>query len=527
MSKKVLSLIISALFVLSIIPFGAAAAEGDRANAPGGTVTSYEELVVALGGDGVNYGDGKITVVNDVILAAPIVITEGNYMIVGEGAVIKADFRDGEIFVVEGEKTSLTLGDPDETQNNNDLVFDGEGSKVARNGSYFRVGKGAMLEIYNSVLIKNSATSLSGGAVYNEGELMMYGGEMNTCRASAMGGAVYNKGTAVFASGKLVDCSANTGGTVYNEGKATFSGAEVTGGRATHGGAVYNASDLQLLSSVIKDCQASRGAAICNSGKTVIKGGAITENKSPTGDGGGVYNTGVLELSGNAVYGNEAENGGNIYNSGRFTAGESFTLSDGKATNKGGNVYNGLSGTCTFNSGSVISGSAKYGGGLYNVGTFNFAGSGFYNNSADVGEGVLNYGKLTLSKTAHCIDNDDIFVVITPDNAHAIKVDASWEYSARPVYVSSGVCIDGVFTYKYSKDDKLLDIAGDKSAAARFELFDKNTGLVLSSDGTLVKAPKEAPKVLIAVIIIVIAFAATVAVMVYTIRSSNRRRLAR
>lgn len=525
MFKKLFSILTVSLLIMSAIPFASFANEAltvSAVNAPGGNVTTVDELISALGGNGITYQNGVISVIKDIVLSSSVNITSGTYTIIGEGASIKGDF-DGDLFVLSGEGTLLTLGDLAAIENKSDLVFDG--GNTVREGSIFRVEQGANLEMHNSVVIKNAATSVSGAAIYNNGEFTMYGGEIENCRASSSGGAIYSEGELTLASGYIENCSANHGGAVYSECKSALIGIKISSCKATNGGAIFNAGEMQYQGATVTECSASKGGAIYNSGKAVISGGAINNNKAENGDGGGIFTSSELELSGWVVTDNSAKNGGNIYNNGSVTTGASFAVVGGTAAENGGNIYNGELGIFTQSSGAVNLGKAVYGGGVYNLGTYNL-GAGIYANQAQVGEGILNHGKVVLTDMGYCEKGDDIFVVLTPENKHAVVVAENWIYKKKPVYISSGIVSDGVYSYSHSAGNKLLDIKGRIDADKRFMLHKSNTGLVLKNDGTLKKAPTPISKTLITVICIIIAYPVVTAAIVFAIRYFDKKKLA-
>ncbi len=526
MLKKLIPFIICVTCILSLFPTSVFADTDGEKTEPI-TVTSYEELISALGGEGVVLRDDKLIIVKDIALKAPIHIVSGSYTLVGEGAVITADYKDGDFFIISGKDTSLSVGDRYAPEEKRDLVFDGEGGEKIREGSVFFVEESARLELFPCVVIEDAVTTVSGAAVYNEGAFTMYGGEIASCRAVSSGGAVYNSGSAAFTSGKITSCSANHGGLVYSDGESAFAGTTLEKGSATNGGAIFNAGELKFVSSSVTDCKASRGGGIYNSGKAEITGGSISSCSAENGEGGGVYNASELEASGSPISENSAKNGGNVYNTATLTMGDELYLYGGKASENGGNVYNAEEGTFTFASGSISGGIAVYGGGLYNLGTFTHAGGGFYGNSAEVGDGVLNHGEMTLKGTGYCGTNDSFFVVINPDLSHAITVDAEWTQKTKPSPISCGIYENGKYFYRHSVGDKLLDIKGETQADKSFTFYDSKAGLVLSPDGALAKAPTEVPKAVLTVLAVIAAYAAVTAAMVFAIRYLDKKKLAR
>lgn len=524
MLKKVFSILLVSLFIISLIPLSSLAADTapkSDVSAPGGSVSTVEELVAALGGSGIVYENGVITLIKDVTLASSVRITSGTYTVMGSGAIIKGAF-DGDVFVLSGEGTTLILGDRTAGEDDTDLTFDGE--NTVRGGSFFKVEKGAKLELRNSVKIENAISKTSGAAVYNEGEFTMYGGKIENCRAEKTGGAVYNAGSLFLTSGSIKNCSANQGGAVYSEGESTFAGTELSGCKATNGGAVYNTGNMQYRSSAITECSADKGGAVYNSGKASVNGGTISNNKAENGEGGGVYNVSELELSGSVIRENYAKNGGNVYNCGNASTGDGFAAVSGNASEKGGNVYNSELGIFTQNSGSVNLGRAVYGGGVYNLGTYNLNAGGIYANKAEVADGLLNHGKLVLSNKGYCEKGDDIFVVLSEENTHAVTVAKNWSYSTNPVSVSCGVYENGKYSYSHSSGDKILDLKGEINVSERFLLHVPKTGLIISDNGALAKAPATVSKTLVTVISIILAYPLVTAAMVYVIRLFDKKK---
>ncbi len=522
MLKKILcAVLFTALIFCSLLIASHGASTSVKA--PGGSVNNYDELIVALGGDGLSLQDDRLIIVKDIILENPVVIESGSYTLVGEGAAVSAGFETGDMFVVKGENTVLNLGDKNQTEENNDLIFDGRSDKMTRNGSIFRIENGAILQLYSSVILSNSVTSASGGAIYNDGKFIMYGGQILNCKAAISGGAVYNSSDSIFASGTIDKCSANDGGIVYNEGKASFAGTELSGGFALNGGAIYNASEAQFLSSVITECNASKGGAIYNEKTLTVSGGSISGCGGDTCLGGGVYNAGTFNVSGSALRENNAENGGNIYNTGKVTAKDSAYISGGKALKCGGNIYNDKNAVIDFTSGSITLGRAKYGGGIYNLGKVDLSGGGVNANVAEVGEGILNHGVLNLSKYGYCGDNDDIFVVLT-DDGHAVHVSSDWSFDRNAVRISCGIYENDVYSYRYKEKDKLLDLESEIDVSKRFTLFKKGLGLVISDNGTLKKAPAVSSEIIVFVLIAVVSFAAVVSAMVFVIRYFDKKK---
>lgn len=476
--KKIFCAVLLAALIFcsfSIVSHGAST----TVKAPGGRVNNYDELIAALGGgDGLSLQDDRLIIVKDIILENPIVIEGGSYTLVGEGAAVSAAFDKGDLFVVTGENTVLNLGDKNESKENGDLILDGSSDKITRLGSLVRIEEGAALNLYRSVILRNSISTVSGGAIYNVGKFTMYGGQIENCKAAELGGAVYNLSEAIFSSGSIRNCSANDGGIIYNAGKVSLTGTELSGGFAVNGGAIYNEDgEIQLLSSVITKSDASKGGAI--------------------------YNAGTLEISGGRI------------------------SSCGNDTCLGGGIYNDKSATVDFSNGEIAFGKAKYGGGIYNLGKVNLSGGGIDSNTANVGLGILNHGKVSLVKNGYFGEKDDIFVVLTDNNAHAVSVGSDWFFNGHKLKVSCGIYNNEGYFYEYSENDRLLDLEKEIDASEYFELLNKDLGLVISDDGTLSKAPVGDAEIILYVLAAIASFAAVVSAMVFVIRCFDKKKQTR
>jgi hypothetical protein len=207
-----------------------------------------------------------------------------------------------------------------------DLTIVGSGDTLDRVGSKsFRlwdVAPGALLTLCRVTLRQGSASG-SGGAIYNQGTLMVSG-----CTVSDFsGGGIANSGgTVTVSSSTLSGNAASSGGGISNSGgTVTVSDSTLSLNGASNGGGIYNANGTVTVShSTLSDNNATYGGGIYNAGGTVtVNNSTLSGNyASPDysfrgGNGGGIYNSGGTVtigssiLSGNAAYG---WSGGGIYN---------------------------------------------------------------------------------------------------------------------------------------------------------------------------------------------------------------------
>ncbi len=150
----------------------------------------------------------------------------------------------------------------------------------------------------------NEATSDDGGAIFNDGTLVLEDSDFLGNIAATNGGAVYNN-------------TNNASNLVRN---STF-----TNNLADNGGALYNAVSDQITvrSSTFENNTASAagggGGALLNAGSALLTviNSTFTDNQA-TGagsGGGGIWNNGTLTLANATFSGNQATtNGGGVYN---------------------------------------------------------------------------------------------------------------------------------------------------------------------------------------------------------------------
>ncbi len=525
MLKKVVITIFAVLFIFASLPIVFSAASATAV--PGGTVTSYDELYAALGGEETatlkknDKGETvAIQIFENIDLSAAVNITSGEYVIYGAGSTITASYKEGSYFEISGENTIVVFGNP-EGSTTVDTTFDGR--EVSRNGAVISIESKARLAIYSGTVFKNVVTTASGGAIINKGELLLYGGKFEKCRAVVSGGAIYSEGESVLASGIITECSSDIGGAVYNGGKATFIGTEFKKCVADKGGAIYNASEMKYASSTATECKARLGGAVYNENSCEILGGSISLCAAENGEGGGIYNVADLIFTAGSLENSTAKNGGNIYNNGKLTLEQNSSMQIGKAV-YGGNIYNDKQGKIESNGGSVTLGKAEFGGGVYNLGEMMLVGGNYHSNRANVaGDGILNHGKVNMTKNGYIDSDNDFFVVLSEDNLHALHVLEGWEYNKQIVKISCGIVTDNGYEYKESVGDTILIIDDDSVVVNdRFALYNNN-GLVISQNGKLIEAPMD-NKIVFYIAGAVVAFAIVVAAIVVTVRYFDKKK---
>lgn len=208
----------------------------------------------------------------------------------------------------------------------------------------FEVAPGGRLEINR--LTMTNGTSANGGAVYNNGTLVISGSRLESHSASGNGGAIANFGSLFMNFVTLNTNNAATGGAIYSGASATLDNVVVTENYAssTGGGVANNGGTMTITNTAVYNNSA--GVFEITSPKRL--------NAGFSGVGGGVANSGTLTLLNTTLFDNSHGSGigGNLYNGGSTNA--SFvTIAGGNAGAGGLNVFNG--GTLNMES-SIVAG---------------------------------------------------------------------------------------------------------------------------------------------------------------------------
>lgn len=290
-------------------------------------------------------------------------------------------------------------------KDNNEWTANAAGYYVLDSGNYYL---GTQISLGNSIQIPRGATvtlCLNGktitGANGEDAIIVATGATLNLteCNERTIGQITHETG--------------QKGRGVYVNGTFNMYGGSITGNSTTTD---YNAT--------------SKGGGVYVNGSSAafnMCGGSITGNTAAQ-DGGGVYvENGKFKMTAGTIGGtatenaNTAKNGGGVYvvdsNPGTVPT-CTFDMTGGsitgnKATENGGGVFAGRKGTFTMTGGTIggtatgDANTAKYGGGVAVVGTFNMSdNAAITGNTAETGGGVyvsyetgsiIAYGKFTMS----------------------------------------------------------------------------------------------------------------------------------
>ena len=400
-------------------------------NAPGGDVTTAEELVSALGGNAVITKSGAIRLETDIVLLSTVTVKEGSYTIIGGGCGIYRGFDSAPLIKLEGG-ASLTLEKSSQNayvdDNDQDLLFSGRRSEFPNGGSLIKVCGGAELTVNNEVVFENSVSGTLGGAIYAEGgsKVTLNNCGFRNCTSTVGGGAV------AFVSDKL----GSDGGSLKMSGASFKGNTSVNAQNNAKGGAIYvyggsfesdscifenNTADLggvMWLCSEAKvsnaDCSYNEsnvsGAVLyCESDSSMVGtlnvANGMYMNNTSKGNGGFASNYGAMIIGGAYVADNVADgDGGAVYNEGSlaFTEG---TLTYNTCGGRGGGVCNiGRGSIFVMRDGEINSNKALFGTGIFSEGAFSMNGGAIGGSDKEHDVGLVLYSDMTLGGSAMIYD---------------------------------------------------------------------------------------------------------------------------
>ncbi len=273
------------------------------------------------------------------------------------------------------------------------------------------------------------------------------------------GGAVLNNGTLILAQSTVSGSTANAGGGVLNNSYLTLVDSFISSNTANDGGGIYNApyADSTLTHSTVSDNTVSGGGGgIVNSGTMTLTDSTVSENTAINGIGGGIANEtrATTRIIGSTISRNASLAGGGIFNMDY----SQLTLIDS-----------------TISSNTVTSidsdTSTGYGGGVYNKGTLMLTGSTVADNEAiEGGGGIFNRGYMTLThgtlaRNTTTGANDDIYNNIESTAVSAVNtIIQSCDINGidTKALADNGGNLDGSrgcgFTNASSKSNAALDL---------------------------------------------------------------------
>ncbi|MBE6610537.1 MAG: hypothetical protein E7634_07700 [Ruminococcaceae bacterium] len=448
------------LFAVLLIP-SFAAGNMDYANdAPGGTVTSADEFVAALGSENaVKVSETEIKLKNSIVLQKTIEITNGRYTLKSQGCIIYRGFEKGALFFLNGsslsQRPSLSLGVAStamiEEGVEPNLTIDGcKDIYPKADGSLIMLKGGATLNVYGSTLLTNASNTGMGGAVYAElGEhsevdystpleptVLLRNCKIEKCSADIAGGAVafvgcydgFNVGSLTVenvsfpANTSVNETGTGAGGSIYAlGGTVNVATATFTENIADNGAAVYIASEGRMsnITAEYNTAKVSGGVVYVGAtnevdGEVSIENLVAHQNKSE-GNGGVITNEGIL--LGLSLYCTQNEcalNGGGIYNTGVFEMKEGSFMNNDAGVSGGGAYCKGEKSVFILSGGEINSNESPFAGAIYSEGAVEINGGAVGRNDSAEPHLVLK-GKVVFGKNASVLGSNTIGLCITED----------------------------------------------------------------------------------------------------------------
>ena len=257
--------------------------------------------------------------------------------------------------------------------------------------------------IIKNLSLLNNNSSKQGGAVYNDGNLIIDNCIFNGNYARIGGGAIFtgNKEANISNTTFLNNSCASFGGAIYTgSGNINISNCTFTSNNSSnHGGAVHSDGTITILNSRFKNNTASASGGALSKCSTIIN---CTFEENSAGSGGAIYDC-IKIISNSTFINNESRNeGGAIYLS------RPAQIIDSKF--EGNNAKNGgaISGCANLNN-SIFKGNiaSEYGGAIRVGGAFRMTSCTFEENSSSLNGGALfiNAGQDNVIKNNEFINN--------------------------------------------------------------------------------------------------------------------------
>lgn len=270
-------------------------------------------------------------------------------------------------------------------------------------GSVFVIDAGATVVIANLTMLNGLA--VSGGGLYNLGDLTLDAVTITGNQATGLGGGLYNLGT-LTAVDVSVDgnTAAAEGGGAYNLNphSLTLRSSTVTGNSGSWGGGLSNHGALTVRDSVIAGNTAGeRGGGVSNNGEATLTNTLLVEN-SAVEDGGGLYNyvNGQMQVIETTIRANASEVGGGLGNIGQLELLDSLVKNNDADYGGGifhGDLYGGL--MIVFDTTVTGNDAANFGGGIWAARDLTVVSSTISYNTASRGGGVDAAGVTIVNST--------------------------------------------------------------------------------------------------------------------------------
>ena len=220
-----------------------------------------------------------------------------------------------------GRKATIVLGSTLPTITDpSGLNINGQKAKITISGNgavrVFVVGVGAKLTVAKLAVAHGVAVGRSGGAILNEGTLMVIDSTFSA-NSARIGGGIYNgpPGTLTVTNSTFSANGALSGGGIYNDGTLTMTNSTFSANSAGFGGGIYNStgtltmtnSTFSANSATVGD-SAPGGGAIFNAGGTSTLSNTIVANSPSGGNCSGTITDGGYNIEDGTTCGFSAAN---------------------------------------------------------------------------------------------------------------------------------------------------------------------------------------------------------------------------
>lgn len=231
------------------------------------------------------------------------------------------------------------------------------------------VNTGITTTLDSLILNRGKASASGGGAILNNGTLIVDNTDITKSTATNGGGGIVNFGTLTVTDGLFSENSTDAGGgAIYNaDDSTTITNSIFNSNTANVGGAIYSIDTLDVTGSTfVGNGTIFAGGAINTSGNTTIKNTTFNSNSAGT-KGGAISTTSSTYITNSTFVSNSATTkGGGIYTWVTGIAINNSTFSGNwSPNNNGGGIYNdgSMQLTNTIIANSVAGGDCKNGSG--------------------------------------------------------------------------------------------------------------------------------------------------------------------
>lgn len=341
-----------------------------------------------------------------------------------EDAAATGDLDVTDVLTIEGNGSSSTIIDGNRLDRVLEVSFDASLSItgimvtngwidtgiLGSGGGGSGILNSSLLVIENSSIFSNTAHTLRGGGLYNNGGTITI--TNSTIASNAITGNTSREGAGI----------SNFSGSLYIENSEVYNNL----GGFGDGGGIYSAQNAIISDTLVFNNDADNGGGLYLAGSALVVNSVISDNMSISGSpgaglGGGIYyesTINALEIRNTTILSNTSQGGGGIYANGILTITRSH-ITDNFVYGDGGGILATLSDLTilesTINDNKTFADGSNFGGGIHASGFFgsdNFTmiDSTVNNNSAGTVAGIF------LNSGLHAIQNSTFAYNATTDD---------------------------------------------------------------------------------------------------------------